>query len=360
MGSNFLYDGLLDSNALFIAILEHTFHQGVTEDDITIINIRDMTEEEEIILPNQYNTAIEVLAKDGSVKINPNKNNAFIFYCERQALSKIKNASLLEISPSDVNFNEINKSLIDYLNNYSANKTTFAERDLIIEDRNHQVSYDVSLKNNVNVGAKGGITINIAKVDNNYATFELDKNAITVNNNESINVTYTLMDPDNSPLENQRVTLSCTTGSLSQVNELGNGIYACTYTADLVESPLPEGSGAISVAEINNQPAMHEHVTTVILKRKYVSITTSNGATVSDSEVLSALMNNESISYSSANGRWLEKITLPKNGQKGRAVKITVTSTWGTTVSINGAEEKLNSGAWVYVFDGSGWTKNTL
>lgn len=189
------------------------------------------------------------------------------------------------------------------------------------------------------------------------STFSISPTSISANDSSVCTLTLVLIDIDSNLRVGEEVKFSASYGVLSEVIDKKTGAYTSTIKYSSLSVATLTRTVTLKVDSVNGSdfPMASK---TLTLTRNFITIAHSNSVTIPASEVATQLNNQESINYRSADGNWVEKITLPSGVSLGRAVKVTVESTYATDIVYNSTTLSGTAGnIYTFIYNGSIWVK---
>lgn len=189
------------------------------------------------------------------------------------------------------------------------------------------------------------------------STFYISPTTIPADGSSECTLNLVLIDIDSNLRAGEEVKFSTSYGVLSEVIDKKIGAYTSTIKYNSLSVATLTRSVTLKVDSVNGSDLPMESKT-LTLTRNFVTIAHSNSVIITASEVATQLNSQESINYSSADGNWVEKITLPSGVSLGRAVKVTVNSTYDTDIVYNSTTLTGKAGnIYTFIYNGSIWVK---
>lgn len=352
--SEFEFDGSLQTNDLFIKMLNYFSSLPLTTADIKSITVRTLTEEERGNIPAKYNAVATVNVKSTSEIVNSQKQPNKLFYYTRLSLSELnRNVNEITILPDNFNRNQYKESLVENLNTQL--NTTFEINQCVFSTVSSLKEYKVALKDDGHSGAYGYLTMHIAPVDPSGITLESNVGTIHTQKADKAILTIRVVNSEGVGIEHLSLRFSFPDNlTVSSVVELGNGFYKREVTCNRVKNGSLTSTSSITLTIVNEVTLENKITQSYKIERTFKSLPTGNGEVITASKITEYLLESESISFASWNGMHLKQVTLPSTGTVGECVRFIINADWGTDVILNGVTTKLSRGTYHYICNSSG------
>lgn len=352
--SEFKFDGSLESNDLLIKMLNHFSSLPLSSEDIETITFKTLTNEERGNIPDKYNTIATVNVKSTSEVISRQKQSNKLFYYTRLSLSELnKNVDEITILPDNFNRNQYGESLVKNLNTQL--NTSFERNQCDIAVVDHLKEYKLTLKDGGHSGAYGYLTMHIAPVDPSGITLESDVGTIHTQKADKAILTIRVVNSEGVGIEHLSLRFAFSNNlTVSSVVELGNGLYQREITCDRVKHKSLTSTSTISLSIVNEVTLENKITQSYKIERTFKSYPINNATIIEPETITEYLLESESISFTSANGRYLKQVTLPSTGNVGECVRFVINSDWGADIILNGVTTKIEKGTHHYICDTSG------